>query len=192
MSDIRISFIVSAFNRPDALRVMLSSLVCQTEKRWEALVMDRCVSEAVGKQQMCYVDMDSRIKYCPVPRCRNIYFASEEGAARAQGDWLAFPSDDGYYVPQFAERLIALGEEQNLGFVYCDLVWGRNGVHTMLDCYPQKCSIDKTNFIIRRKYMTEFPDKIEGYEQADGAFIEQLVKTNLRHGKVPQLLAVHN
>lgn len=192
MSSYKIAFIVNAQGnrRPKALLTMLSSLICQTEEDWEAIIMDSQYSEINAS----YCAIDERMTYC-VHSGPTMYHAAEAGAAMAHGEWLAFPNDDGYYTPHFAERLIAKGESENLDLVYCDLVWGREDTCTMLDCYPVCCSIDKTNFIVRSEKMIPFPHKDDvpdGWRQSDGHFIEALVASGIRHGKVPQLLAVHN
>lgn len=122
----------------------------------------------------------------------NKYYSCETGAKIAKGEWLCFPSDDSYYVPQFAARMIKCGEDNEADLVYCDLVHGHHDTHNFLSCYPRVGQIDKTNFIIRRSKMEPFSMKDINYELSDGYFIESVIKHGAKVAKLSQLLVVHN
>lgn len=190
----KITFIVSAWGRrrPLCLRTMLSSLIVQTEPRWEAIVIDM---EHVDAHES-YCRMDSRISYSHGEH-KTIYHASEYAATLASGDWLAFPSDDGYYCPYFATKMIEKGEVDNLDLVLCDLMYGgalpgEKQRYWKLDTHPQKCSIDKTSFVVRRSKMIPFSAKDYDVQQSDGIFAEELIASGAKWGKVAEILACHN
>lgn len=198
MSDPRISFIVSAYDRPDALKLCLLSLILQTEHNWEAIVTDNnpvALHSAFTLQVVQELD-DSRIRYLhtghSAPEC---YRAAEIAAEVAHGDFLCFPSDDSYYAPYFAERLLALADQNSFELVFSDLVIIGPDNAIVLPCAAACCHIDKTNFLLKRSRFTEFPGKsLEqgGRSCSDGLLIDEVVRQGIMLGKVAQPLVIHN
>lgn len=190
MKNPQISFIVSAYNRPESLKLCLHSLRLQTYPDWEAIVVDRAdtIYNSSVHAGSC---LDQNITYVS-EMSPNKYYSCETGAKIAKGEWLCFPSDDSYYVPQFAARMIKCGEDNEADLVYCDLVHGHHDTHNFLSCYPRVGQIDKTNFIIRRSKMEPFSMKDINYELSDGYFIESVIKHGAKVAKLSQLLVVHN
>ena len=125
---------------------------------------------------------------------RSLYTAAEIGVSMTTGEYLNFPNDDDYFAPWFGERMMAKLHQDNLEFVYCDVVIGRPDVaHYALNTAPVGCGIDKCCFIFKREWMPqEWPGKRTSYGVADGDLVNYLVNKGIRHGKLPQLLAVHN
>lgn len=197
-----ISFVISAFNRPLALRTCLSSLVQQTHPDIEVLVVDNSDSSGMSDGNADECEMYSSFKYLYTGRVTEIedtmhkyslYKATEIGVSQSTGDWLCFPNDDSYYCPWFAERMLHAAEKNNWDLVYCDIVMGGSGGHHVLEAAPKRCCIDKTNFLLRRDWFQGFSHgHDEDYPQADGFMIEELVRRGIRHGRVPEVLVVHN
>jgi len=200
------SFIITAFNRPLALRTCLASLCQQTQSDWIAHVVDNSDPGRYVDEHANACAMDSRIHYNyvrglttmtepnPSGHKYSLYKATEIGVERRpQGDWLCFPNDDSYYCPWFLERMLHTAEKSSLDLVYCDIVMGGAGGHHVLEASPKLCCIDKTNFLLRRGWWQGFPEGHgDGYPQADGLMIVDLVRRGIRHGRVPELLVVHN
>lgn len=197
-----VSVIVGAFNRPGRLRTFLACLVDQTFTDWDCVITDNSDDpDAVYKQrELCRID--PRIRYEHTGErawdsglgIRSLYTAAEIGVSMTSGDYLWFPNDDDYAAPWFLERLMKKAHEDNLEFVYCDIVIGRPDIaHYALNCSPVGCGIDKACYIFRREWMpAEWPGKRTSYGVADGDLVNYLVQKGIRHGKVPQLLLVHN
>jgi glycosyltransferase involved in cell wall biosynthesis len=191
----RISFIVSAYNRPEFLRCCLASLVCQTMTNWEAIVMDNTSDPYITWRQANISMSMNRVHYRSTPKeLRNTSYHSSEWAVQnfAQGEWVAFPSDDSYYLPEYAQEMLAAGENADL--VYCNMVMGGTWAGQVLDVRPTEGYIDKTGFILRREKFQPFPGKPDngGPSNSDGMLIDKLVREGIRHVKVPKILAVHN
>jgi hypothetical protein len=200
----KISFIITAWGikRPRSLLTILSAIECQTIPEWEALVVDSDFTQ----DHFNYTLLDEeRMFYFPKPlgkphQHEEMYKASEWGAGKAFGEWLCFPNDDSYIVPQFAERMIQASEITNSEFVMCDMVHGRSdavdptGVHIYLSVEPHYGAIDKTSFIVRKKSFEKiggFPMKY-GWYGADGAFAEAVVSAQMKVSRISQPLVVHN
>ena len=198
----RVSALVGAFNRPGRLRTFLACLADQTCDSWECIVTDNSDDPAAAKQQENLCKIDSRVRYEYTGErawdvglgIRSLYTAAEIGIAMTVGEYLWLPNDDDYFAPWFLERLLAKADEDNLEFVYCDIVIGRHDIaHYALNCAPVGCGIDKCCFIFKRSWMpAEWPGKRTSYGVADGDLVNYLVAKGIRHGKVPQLLAYHN
>lgn len=199
-----ISFIVTAYNRPLALRTCLSSLCQQTNDQWEVAVMDNSVPGSDLDEHARLCEMDRRIRYHYVRplteigsnksgHTHSLYKATEIGVERTSGWWLCFPSDDSYYCPWFAERMLHAATKAAWDLVYCDIVMGGSKEHHVLEASPRACCIDKTSFLLRRSWFQGFSQGHgESYPQADGLMIEELVRRGIRHGRVPEVLVVHN
>ncbi len=208
----KLSFIVSAWARPEALRTCLSSLVQQTFTDFEVIVMDNAISEEIRKKHWDLCLMDDRIRYVhsyamSVSRI-SCYYSGQFGAEISRGEWLCFPSDDSYYVPTFAEKLLAAGETATdcdiptgpgtdpLALVCSDFVWGRHNHWSYCDGGPQMAHIDKTTFIIRsewfRKIGWPYKHPQGGNSNSDGLLAEELVARGGRVGRVVEILVVHN
>ncbi len=200
----KLSFIITAFNRPDAPRTCLSSIVQQTYRDWEAIVVDNSEYGPAVSAQHDLCEMDMRIHYWRTTsktqvrssdhqHTRCLYTATELGVTKAIGDYLCFPNDDSYYCPWFAERMLEAAGRENWDLVYCDLIAGGAGGHWLMQTQPRRCQIDKTCFILRKPSFIGFTRKTgKDYPQADGLMIEELVESGIRHGRVSQCLVVHN
>jgi glycosyltransferase involved in cell wall biosynthesis len=196
----KVSFVICAYERPQHLRTCLASLVGQTETDWDAIVVDNSVNKALAVEQRWLCNIDSRIRYLhtepmtviPGPHIRCLYTATEIGVERTDAEWLCFANDDSYYTPWFLERMLKAAEANDWEFVYCDLVLGGPVEHHPMMVAPHECQIDKTCFLVKRKWFEGFKDKVANYHCADGRFVEDLVRRGVRHGRVPQMMCVHN
>ncbi len=209
----KVTYIVSAYDRPDMLRCCLASLAVQTDRDFEVIVADNSKTFAEQQQNAAVVSAfhDSRFGHRDTDCIKTVggwdcYWSAEYVAYNwAKGDWLCFPSDDSYYVPVFQERLLTRAKKDNLQLVYCDMVHGRSitpEIGSRFDRYerwfvePRVNHIDKTGFLIKRSSFGGFVGKNRdavGPASCDGLMIEDLVQRwSIRHGKVDEVLMVHN
>jgi hypothetical protein len=132
---------------------------------------------------------DDRFVHCYTGNKGNCYESANLLATVAKGDYLCFPSDDNYYVPQFLELMLA----QDADLIYCDMVYDPRGgtEYRVVPVEPALNVIDKGGFLIRREQFQPFPWE-ESPVYADGMLVEQLVATGLSHAKAPGVLWVHN
>lgn len=194
----RISFIVSAHSRPEHLRLCLQSLDVQTIPDWEAIVTDSASDDVVALSHKVICSEFSRVRYVRTPPELRIdcYYSSEYALPLTSGEWLCFPSDDSYYVPCFAEKVLAMGADCDL--VVCDFVWGRTVdgrvEYSYREAAPQVCFVDKTTFVIRRDRMIPWPQKNPNGVPTccDGLLVEAVAASGARVSRMTDLLVVHN
>lgn len=194
----KVSFIVSSHNRPIELRLLLACLLLQSERNWEAIVTDNSdtnLAPLVEAEVLRFPDPRVRYLYTG-NKANNPYRSADIGAAASIGAYLVFPSEDGYMIPWFLERMLRKAEGEALDLVYCDTVLGNPWVHRCLSVQPVIGNIDKTSFAVRREWF----DKVGGFNvenvggpaPSDGIFVEKLVAAGARHGRVDECLVIHN
>ncbi len=204
----KLSYIVSAYNRPEMLRCCLASLAVQTDQDFEVIVADNAPTYEQQKvnrrivqlfdERFSHVDTDC-VKTCAGWDC---YHSAEYVAAlySVKSEWLCFPSDDSYYMPDFQQKMIAALENQQTAFTYafayCDWVSNYAAYHAVI-AEPRISRIDKTGFIVRRSVFSAFGFPMKSKDTlapiaCDGYFIEKLIGEGYRGVKVNEILMVHN
>jgi len=185
---LKVSFIVSAYDRPKHLACVLQSLLLQTEQDFEIMVTDNGKAFTGAHRATCE-DASSTIRY-ENPMLTDCYTSANWGATQAKGDYLCFPSDDGYYVPRFLETMLRAAPAD---LIFCDCVFDGHGrVYAHEVIRPEVDHIDKGGFLIRREVFPGFNGAPVGPCAADGWMIEQVVKSGASLAKVPGILWVHN
>lgn len=188
----KVSMVVSAFNRPNEIRVTLACFLCQTHQNFEILVVhdgpgDGSVLRAVESMG------DGRIQYLELPENTNDWGNSckEWGSLRATGDYIGHSNDDNYYAPVYFEALLWPLVTGNGGFAYSDMVHSHMA-YRILDTAPQESRMDGGGWICRADVVkgTKWPDNKRD-PHADGRYLTELAQ---RAGavKIPHLLFVHN
>ena len=183
-----ISFIVSSYARPIELTICLKSLELQ-RTNCEILIADNKGSSIT--QDIC----DGYAYYDTSKKCKDCYQSANLLAKEARGKYLCFPSDDNYYTPFFAERLLAHAKRFKLDLVYCDFIQNPTtvGSYEVFRAQPIIGHIDKGGFLVKRDKFPGFPTGSARKDVfADGLMIEQLRGTGIRFGKVNDVLWVHN
>ena len=184
------SFIVSTYDRPAHLDLLLRSLRLQTCPDFEVLITDNAVGDQVAKNFSAVMAIgDQRFRYFEAKQA-DCYYSANLGAAHAMGEYLCFPSDDGYYAPRFLELMLTAAPAD---LIYCDCVYDGHGAsYAPMETAPACGAIDKGGFLIKR-------DKFSGFEgppgverAADGWLIEKMVREGINHAKVPGYMWVHN
>ena len=202
----RISFLVSAYDRPRCLWASLGSLVAQTMLELEAVVLCNSPDDRLQAEHAAIVQAfgDFRLRcvnsWHAAPPSWDCYHAADWAVAEglARGEFICCASDDSYYCPEFAARMYGEAQAQTLDLVYCDLLYDARlgGKRTVLPARPELDHIDKTNFMVRRERWIGFPTKIVGPQPciswADGEAVVAMLACGYRHGRVPEVLVVHN
>jgi glycosyltransferase involved in cell wall biosynthesis len=190
-----LSFIVSAYDRPEHLICCLASLALQDGAETEIIVTDNSNDPTTQAFHREYCEqLGARYIHTGLPGC---YHSAEVGAQYASGAYLSFPSDDSYYVASFAEVMLKAAHERELDLAYCEMLYSPRwpgDKYRLLGVEPRLNKIDKTGWLIRRSKFYGFPDKGEGqYCAADGMLIERLVADpSIKHGFVDSCLVVHS
>lgn len=204
-----ISFIVSAMDRTPMLKVALGSIACQSVGVREIIVVDNSRNYGTRQRNRAVAwEYGAHHLECATRGIWDEYTASEEGVRIACGDWLCFPSEDSYYVPEFAKFMLTHADMHGLDMVYCDMLYDPRmyGVYKVAEAPLGNDTaetglgatgiVDKTAFLVRRERFFPFPDKAEYVpgqpRRGDVRFIDEAIRRGYKHGRCPGVLVVHN
>jgi hypothetical protein len=194
-----ISYIVSAYDRPDMLPIILWALKVQTHRNFEVIVTDNSIVPAVTAAHRKVVAQleDSRFSHLHTAHkieVRECYWSAEYAAKRAHGQWLCFPCDDTYLVPEFGQRMLAAGYLNGWDMVICgDIVVGPlcNGHIGYKPWRMEPHRASKTTYIVRASAFPGFNAKpvVAGASLADYHLSGEVPNVGVLRD---QLMVVHN
>jgi glycosyltransferase involved in cell wall biosynthesis len=112
------SIVITTFNRAQLLKRALDSLVSQTEKDWEAIIVDDGSTDDTHTKILPYLKSYSRIKYIRKPHSGAIP-SKNRGIKEATGKFIAFLDSDDEYDPGHLEsrKKILIGNP-SIKFLY--------------------------------------------------------------------------
>lgn len=179
------------------LNVCLASLENQTRKDFNVVVADN------GMHHVRHSYIASRYAFQHHEgKGRDCYESANFEALKesASGEYLCFPSDDGYYAPRFFELMLKHGDGAEI--IYCNCVWDGRGygpgeelIH--LDTSLNVGKLDKGGFLIKKALFLaaggfQGPFGVDRCE--DGFFIRRVLASgvNIRAKKVGIVGWMHN
>lgn len=192
-----ISYIVSAYNRPDQLRACLWSLYGQKHGDFEVLVTDNSLDpEITAEHRKVIAEMgDNRYRYLRTAgktKVNDCYWAAEYAAARARGKWLCFPCDDCYYLPTFGSEMLSKTVRDELDFVESWCLIGIYGGSTVFNANHTV----KSSFLIRAELFKRFGGFVakpkSGVAACADRVLGEMARKQAKCGTVPMILVVHN
>jgi len=112
------SIVITTFNRAQLLKRALNSLVSQTEKDWEAVIVDDGSTDDTHTEILPYLKSYSKIKYIWKPH-RGAIPSKNYGIKAATGKFVAFlDSDDEYHPIHLESRKKILIDNPSIKFLY--------------------------------------------------------------------------
>ena len=156
-----ISVIMLTYNRQDLVGRAIESILAQTYREFEFIIVDNGSTDRSGEIADEYAVKDSRIKVIHRER-GNIGAGRNTGLNAARGDYIAFIDDDDWTEPGFLEFLLALAEENNADVSICgaaDKVFDEKKVMTPVEALVE--------LMWRKKYNMAFPTKLFSRRLAD-------------------------
>jgi glycosyltransferase involved in cell wall biosynthesis len=117
-ADVRVSVIVPTFNRPDLLQRALASVLAQTYRQFEIVV----VNDAGTDVESVVNQMNSSGKIVYVRHDRNRGLAASRNTAiqLVRGKYIAYLDDDDIYYPDHLETLVRQLEAEGCEVAYTD------------------------------------------------------------------------
>jgi len=165
----KVSVIVTAYKLDAYLPKCLDSVMEQTYKDFECLVVDDAQLESTRMIVSDYARRDNRIRYCPTPNNFGLVGSRNYGVSLARGAYIRHVDADDYLAPNALElEATALDTDRGLGIVYGHLeVVGEN-------CNPIS------------NHRSEWPsDKFDWYQQM--AHLNQIPSCNMARREVYEL-----
>lgn len=201
-----ITYIVSAFNRPVMLPVILWALAGQKHRNFEVIVTDNATDDETSAKHraavQCVQGNVPEIPFRYVRTAKKIHVAdcyhSAEYAIKtyARGQWYCFPCDDTYLAPDFGQKMLKAAYSHGWQFVYTKSVVV--GSEASGGSGPQIWTMQvgrtvKTSFIVKASIFPGFvrtgtPAPVE----ADYFLGSVLRSKGIPMGSVDEIMVVHN
>lgn len=112
-----VSAIITTHNRCDLLIRAIGSVLSQTYKDIECIVVDDASTD--GTKEYC--EKCANIRYFQIPKeeSRGGNYARNLGIKASHGEYCAFLDDDDYWLPEKIEKQVKLIEETDCELVHC-------------------------------------------------------------------------
>lgn len=114
-----VSVIIPIFNSEKYIRHSIESVLSQTFKDIELILINDGSTDSSGEICQEYLKRDSRVKYF---RQENSGpdIARKTGVQKAQGEWLCFLDSDDYFLETMIEKMFQVLSDENCDIVCCN------------------------------------------------------------------------
>lgn len=162
-----ISVIMLTYNREKFVGRAIDSILCQTYRDFEFIIVDNGSSDRSGQIADSYAVRNPNLHV--IHRSRGSIGAGRNtGLDAAKGEYIAFIDDDDYAEPDFLEFLYNLAEEYAADVAICGATWADIDQKRLMD------GEQAVETLLRRKnYNVAFPTKLFRREMfAGNRFLE--------------------
>ena len=113
-----VTVVVPTYNRASLLVRAIGSVLAQTLRNWELIVVDDCSTDET--EQVVRSFSDDRIKYIRHDRNRRVSAARNTGIRCARGEYVAFLDDDDEWLPEKLQKVLEVfrNSDPEVGLVY--------------------------------------------------------------------------
>lgn len=156
--ELSVSIVVPIFNVELYLRECVDTIIAQTYKELEIILVDDGSTDSCGKICDEYASLDRRIAVIHKTN-GGLSDARNAGAAAAHGDLLYFCDSDDYLAPDTIEILVKTISEHDAEAVFFDAVAFEDGRQTAAHSYTRKQRYDAGNgaeLVLRQFIFDEF------------------------------------
>lgn len=112
-----VSVIIPSFNRGHIIKRSINSVLLQTYKEIEVIVVDDCSTDDTS--EVLQSINDKRLKYVRLPKNSGACFARNVGVSMAQGDYIAFQDSDDCWRPEKIENQINFLKKYKADVCFC-------------------------------------------------------------------------
>ena len=196
-----VSVVIPAYNAAATLADTLESLLAQTFREWEAIVVDDGSTDDTAPVVAGFAQRDVRIRSVSGPH-QGVSAARNTGIASARHDWLFFLDADDRIDPIHLERLTGkLRDEPEWDAAYCG--WVRLGSDGMFRFPPERCVSGDIFAVLARTCLftihacvvrRALVEAVGGFDPSlrtceDWDLWQRIARTGARFGFVPGLMA---
>ena len=125
VTTIKSSIILPTFNRAQMITNAINSVINQTHKAWELIVVDDGSTDNTREIVKEFIKTDKRIKYI-FQENKERSVARNNGIKKAKGDWICFlDSDDIYHMNHLEEFKLDNERGFKIGLYFSGLSFGK-------------------------------------------------------------------
>lgn len=155
MNDIKISVIVPVYKVEKYLRKCVDSILAQTYKDFEVILVDDGSPDNCGKICDEYAKKDKRIKVVHKEN-GGLSDARNVGIKNAKGEYLSFIDSDDYVSPDFLEVLYRLANQNNADISVCEAVIVKEDQNAQFNNIEKYELMDKNLALVEMIYFRKF------------------------------------
>jgi glycosyltransferase involved in cell wall biosynthesis len=123
-----VSVVIPAYNRANVLPRAINSVLAQTYKDFEIIVVDDCSKDNTGEVMKQF--SDPRIRYIKHERNKGGNAARNTGIKASEGEFVAFLDSDDEWLPIKLEKQLPAFTKSNVGLVYSGFIFIEESVAT--------------------------------------------------------------
>ena len=120
MIDGLVSIIMPSWNTGKFIAESIESVLAQTYKNWELLIVDDCSTDNTDEVIASF--KDTRIKYFKNEKNSGAALTRNRAMREAQGEWIAFLDSDDLWAPNKLEKQLGFMNDNGYVFSYHDFV----------------------------------------------------------------------
>lgn len=118
MVEVEVSVITPVYNAEEFLAETIESVLEQTYKSFEFLLIDDCSTDTSADIVKAYAKKDSRVRYIKLAENSGAAVARNKGLEEAQGRFIAFVDSDDKWYPEKLEKQLNYMKTENKAFTY--------------------------------------------------------------------------
>lgn len=118
MIDDLVSIIMPAYNAEKYIEEAIESVLKQTYRNWELIIVNDCSIDATEQIVKKYQEQDERIKFHSLTENQGVANARNTAIQNARGRYLAFLDSDDMWLPEKLEKQIGFMKINNYVFTY--------------------------------------------------------------------------
>jgi len=118
MTDNLVSIITPVHNSEKFLSRCIDSVISQSYKHWEHILVDDCSTDNSADIILKCVAEDSRIRYIKLEKNSGAGVARNTGIELAKGKYIAFLDSDDLWYPNKLEKQLAFMKQKNCSFSF--------------------------------------------------------------------------
>lgn len=127
-----VSIIMPSYNTASFIAESIQSVLAQSYKDWELIIVDDCSSDDTDDVVKPYLE-DTRIKYLKNEKNSGAAVSRNRALREAKGKWIAFLDSDDLWMPEKLEKQVRFMDKNGYHFSYTnyaeiDIEGKRNGV----------------------------------------------------------------
>ena len=116
MSDL-VSIIMPSYNTAEFIEESIKSVISQTYKNWELIIVDDCSSDNTDEIVTRFLS-DGRIRYIKNEVNSGAAVSRNRALREAKGKWIAFLDSDDLWMPEKLEKQVSFMEKNGYKFSY--------------------------------------------------------------------------
>lgn len=160
---VKVSVIMLTYNREALVGRAIESVLAQTMKEFEYIIVDNGSTDKSGKIAEKYAKKDARIRVLHIPKS-NIGTGRNAGLDAARGEYVTFLDDDDTAEPDMLEFLYRLAKEAEADISVCGSTKEVDGVFLPNCVFEEKLVLTPEEAVVmllkRKKIKTGMPAKL--------------------------------